>query len=956
MVNPLVNPSYLLPPLVVSAASLVLLVLVLGRAAKSTTRTVFCLLLSCVALAGFLIYGMRGSANIHQALNWDRASFVITYAIFVLFYHFTLSYTNRKVNRSILYFAYATLIVACVFGPSTLIVERMIIQPYGYAPIAGPLSFVLAVIIAFLAIRGIINLVHTYRASFSAEKRNHLAYLITATAILIAGALLDGFSPLPPIAIWAALTFCIICTISILKDHLLDIHIVIRRGLAYLLLSVVVATPYVITLFILHRVLDTRIDQWWHYLLIILPMAIVLRPLYSWAQNWIDRVFYRDRYDYLRSLEQFINRVHYITAPKELGDNIIRLVRGAMRTRNACLLLKSVQSGGMSVVSATGLENPPRGAVIRDNSTLIRWFQNHKDIVHRNKFDIFPELQNISRTEKRNLARLIPELYVPIHTQRGELIGLLILGAKLSQQYYFLEDRTLLSTVSRQLAVILENARLYHDAVSARENLEAWLNGIDDIIIISDNNNRIEFSNRAAERNLGLRSGDLYPSGLAEGEPLSPTSNHAGMSSEPSVSRYNINFSDRELDAVIAPLSNADGSLSMISVFRDITESKKAEEEKRELERKARVTDRLASVGEMASGVAHEINNPLTGVVGFSELLMQRELPEDIREEVRIIHDGSKRVADIVKRLLSFARQQKPVRTRTDINEIVENTLALRKYSLETGNIEVITSLDPDLPWTVADIGQLQQVFMNIIVNAEAEMKKAHGRGKLTVKTEQADDLIRISFRDDGPGIAKENLGKVFDPFFTTKPVGEGTGLGLSLSHGIIKEHKGNLYVESIKGKGTTFFVEIPLIAEAEQLEMNEPEETPDNKKTGGRILVIDDEPNVLSFLKEVLTREGYEVETADNGEEALEMMRNTRYSAIICDIKLPQMSGTEIYREMGKIAPSLKKRVIFVTGDVIGAGTAAFLKKNNALYVAKPIDITIMKKSLNAVTGAGKQ
>ena len=387
----------------------------------------------------------------------------------------------------------------------------------------------------------------------------------------------------------------------------------------------------------------------------------------------------------------------------------------------------------------------------------------------------------------------------------------------------------------------------------------------------------------------------------------------------------------------------------------DITEQKRAEAEKRELERKAQVNDRLASVGEMASGIAHEINNPLTGVVGFSELLLEKDLPEDLREEVQIICDGSKRVADIVKGLLTFARQRKPERTFTDINGIIESTLALRKYSLETGNIEVSTSLDAGLPCTMADRGQLQQVFMNIIVNAESEMKKAHDRGRLTIKTEQIDNKIRISFKDDGPGIARENIDKVFDPFFTTKEVGEGTGLGLSLSHGIISEHKGAMYVESEAGKGATFIIELPIVEEEEEkIEAVEAVEEA-GQAVGGRILVVDDEPTILAFLKKVLGGEGYDVETADSGKEALGMIKNQRYSLILCDIKLPGLSGVELYEQIGKVAPSLQKRVMFITGDVTSADTEAFLKRTKAPYVTKPFDIAGLKEEVKRViVGAG--
>jgi len=392
----------------------------------------------------------------------------------------------------------------------------------------------------------------------------------------------------------------------------------------------------------------------------------------------------------------------------------------------------------------------------------------------------------------------------------------------------------------------------------------------------------------------------------------------------------------------------------VLSSGEDITEQKKAEAEKLELERKAQVTNRLASVGEMASGIAHEINNPLTGVVGFSEMLLEKGLPEDLRKDVEIIHDGSKRVAGIVKRLLTFARQHKPERTYTNINEIIESTLALRKYSLETSNIEVNTSLDAELPWTMVDRGQLQQVFMNIIVNAEMEMKQARGRGKLTIKTEQIDNKIRLSFADDGPGITKENIGKVFDPFFTTKEVGEGTGLGLSLSHGIIAEHKGALYAESEAGEGATFIIELPIVEEEEKIETVEAARE-DGKAIGGRILVVDDEPAILTFLKEVLGGEGYEVETTSSGEEALGMIKNKRYNLILSDIKLPGLSGIEIYEQIGKVALSLQKRVIFITGDVISADTRRFLERTKAPYVTKPFDIAGLKEGVRrAIAGAG--
>jgi len=248
-------------------------------------------------------------------------------------------------------------------------------------------------------------------------------------------------------------------------------------------------------------------------------------------------------------------------------------------------------------------------------------------------------------------------------------------------------------------------------------------------------------------------------------------------------------------------------------IARDITERRKAEMERKALEQRAQLASRLSIVGEMASGIVHEINNPLTSVVGFAEILAQQDLPEDARKYARIISDEGKRVTSIAGRLLNFARHQKPETVYTDINELIEATLQLQTYEMTTGNIKVTSKLDSHLPQTMADPGQLQQVFLNIMLNARTAMRAAHGGGKFSVKTEAIDNTIRISIKDDGPGIPKENLKRIFNPLFTTRKAGEGTGLGLSICHGIISSHRGNIYAESTLGKGATFIIELPVVA-----------------------------------------------------------------------------------------------------------------------------------------------
>ncbi|MFC1953836.1 ATP-binding protein, partial [Chloroflexota bacterium] len=336
-------------------------------------------------------------------------------------------------------------------------------------------------------------------------------------------------------------------------------------------------------------------------------------------------------------------------------------------------------------------------------------------------------------------------------------------------------------------------------------------------------------------------------------------------------------------------------------IYNDVTERKRLEAEREDIQRQVQISSRLASVGEMAAGIAHEINNPLTGVVGFAELLIKRDLPEDIRKDVEMIAEGGRRVAEVVRRMLTFARQSKPYKEEVDINSIIETTLEMRTSAMKVTDINVIDELDRELPKTISDGGQLQQVFLNIILNAEKEMSSAHDKGNLRVKTERVNGIIRISISDDGPGIEEENLEKIFDPFFTTREVGQGTGLGLSVSYGIINELGGTIHAESETGKGATFIIDLPIITESEQPEPDEAgtENAPIEKPLN--ILLVDDEPLVNQYLNEALVNDGHEVKVITNGNEAIEEIVSKDYDVILLDIKLPGKSGMEIYNELQK-------------------------------------------------------
>jgi len=259
------------------------------------------------------------------------------------------------------------------------------------------------------------------------------------------------------------------------------------------------------------------------------------------------------------------------------------------------------------------------------------------------------------------------------------------------------------------------------------------------------------------------------------------------------------------IEASTSPVFGENGDIKgSILVMRDISARK-------QMEQQLMLTDRLASVGELASGVAHELNNPLTSVIGFSQLLMEGEIPDNIKEDLSLINSEAQRAAGIVKNLLTFARKHAAVKQATRINNLIEDVLKLRAYEQKVNNIEVVRKYTSDLPEIMVDYFQIQQVFLNLIINAEFFMTEAHHRGTLTISIEKVDHAARISFTDDGLGIPQENLNRIFDPFFTTKEVGKGTGLGLSICHGIITEHGGRIYAESEVGKGATFIIELPI-------------------------------------------------------------------------------------------------------------------------------------------------
>ncbi|NIM01001.1 MAG: response regulator [Acidobacteria bacterium] len=355
--------------------------------------------------------------------------------------------------------------------------------------------------------------------------------------------------------------------------------------------------------------------------------------------------------------------------------------------------------------------------------------------------------------------------------------------------------------------------------------------------------------------------------------------------------------------------------------------------------------------------MAHELNNPLSGVLGFSQLLMARHGEGPMARELDRIHESALRCQKIVKNLLSFSRVHKPEKRYLGLNGLVEKTVEVRRYQLEVNNIEVVKDLEPGLPKTMLDYHQIQQVLVNLLNNAQQAVQAARrDAGRLHVRTWSEDDVVMFQLTDNGEGMDSDTLERVFDPFFTTKDQGQGTGLGLSVSYGIIKEHGGKIYAQSRPGEGSTFLIEFPIYREAEADDSTQPSATLDlaaSQGAGRRVLVVDDEPTILDLFVDILESAGYRVDTANNGVEAAQKVARNSYDVVVSDVRMPQMSGIQLYDEILAARPHLAERMVFVTGDLIDPDTKSFVERIGAKTIAKPLEIQQVLSSIEEVLEA---
>ncbi len=396
-------------------------------------------------------------------------------------------------------------------------------------------------------------------------------------------------------------------------------------------------------------------------------------------------------------------------------------------------------------------------------------------------------------------------------------------------------------------------------------------------------------------------------------------------------------------EQTITPVRDERGEIShFVGIKQDTTERKRLQEQLIQAEK-------LATLGELIAGIAHELNNPLAAMVGHAQLLRASQQDPAVAARADRIVEAARRATRIVRNFLTFARKHRPEKAAVSVNEVIAKTLDLLSYQLRVANVEVQTDLDPSLPAIEADPYQIQQVVLNLLNNAWQAMAAARGQGTLRIGSTLTPDRrsVRVTVADDGPGILPDHLPHIFDPFFTTKVPGEGTGLGLPIAKGIVAEHGGTLTVESEPGRGATFVVTLPI---GEAPAPPAPAPVPAAIPAGLHVLVVDDEPALLEVMAEALAGRSCLVQTASSGREALERLSREGADVAVLDLRMPEMPGTEVWKEISRTNPALARRTVFCTGDVVTEETRAFLASTGCLTVSKPFELS---QFLDAVAAA---
>jgi two-component system NtrC family sensor kinase len=530
---------------------------------------------------------------------------------------------------------------------------------------------------------------------------------------------------------------------------------------------------------------------------------------------------------------------------------------------------------------------------------------------------------------------------VPLRAH-GVVVGTLVI-ADPREGVFVAEDLRLLSTLATHAAVVIANARFFEMVRRAKEQWETAFDALSEGIAVVDDEGKVRRANRALADLLGaplpsVIGTHLCHALLGKSHALMELLDAARRGDHPAalVARSARLGGGNSVRVNAARIPSATRDQSVVVLVEDVTDQQA-------METQLIQSEKLAAVGQLVSGVAHELNNPLTSIAGLSEFLLeQKEISKKDRGHLKVIHEQAERAGRIVRNLLTFARKGPAERTPVDLNDVIQRTLQLMEYDLKLKGIDVERSLGGALPEVLGDRHNLQQVVLNLLTNAaQAVAENGAGRARAITVSTWFDDHVHLRVADTGPGISDVVAQNVFTPFFTTKEPGQGTGLGLSITYSIVENHGGRITVERPSAGGAAFRVDLPPVppgttAPAPSARLPAPTPPP-AKRT---ILLVDDDPAVRRMVKALFGRDGHAVEIARNPQHALELAQRGGFDLIIADARAATRGGGKLFvEELVARLPTLRDRTIVATGDV-GPATEQTLTRLGLRYVRKPFNL----------------
>jgi PAS domain S-box-containing protein len=528
------------------------------------------------------------------------------------------------------------------------------------------------------------------------------------------------------------------------------------------------------------------------------------------------------------------------------------------------------------------------------------------------------------------------------------VFGALIIRDRTGRAFDAAESR-LAHAFADQAAIALDKARLFEEAQAGRDFLASVARNSADGIVAADADGRVTFFSYRAEEIWGRGAADVLGRPLAEllGESDQAQALLTRLHVPQRIQDCEITVHDGEgreveLSVSFAFLHDSAGAVTgLVAVARDTTVRKRTEAALRQ-------SEKLAAMSSLVAGLAHELNNPLSVILAHSALLAQGGRG---RAETRAakITTAAERCARLVRNFLSLARQHPLERQRVLLAQVVRETVELVAYPLRVDGVTVTLDLGPEVPPLWADPHQLQQVLLNLLTNAHQAVRTVAPPRAITVTTRLEPDGVTLRVADNGPGVSPAVRERIFEPFFTTKPVGQGTGLGLSLCQGIVEGHGGTLSLESPPEGGAAFSISLPSTAPpaAEPLTVGT-----EDTVAGLTVLVVDDEADVAEVLADMLSIDGHRAEIVPNGRVALERLRTTTYDLVMSDLRMPELDGAGLHRALEAAGHPILRRVVFVTGDVLGPEAQDFLERTGVPTLAKPFVFGELRNVIQQVVG----